>query len=65
MKRRHQSFRGEIGSLLYRIIYIGLVLLGITFFGLSIFDDIILVILGAITFALVGFILRWVGFWKY
>lgn len=65
MRRRYRSFRGEVGSMLYRIIYLGLLYLGIKFFGLSIFDNIILAILGVIAFEVVGFVLRGMGFWKY
>lgn len=68
MKRRYRgrrSFRGEVGSILYRIIYLGLLYLGIRFFHVSIFDDVILAILGMIAFELVGFILRAIGFWRY
>ncbi len=65
MRENYKSFRGEIGSYLYRIIYLGLLYFGFKLFGLSIFDDFILAILGAIVFELVGFILRKIGFWKY
>jgi len=65
MRKHHRSFEGEIGSILYRIIYLGLLFLGIKFFGLSIFDDIIFAIFGAIAFEATGFILRKTGFWRY
>ena len=65
MGRYHQSLKGDVGALLYRIIYLGLLYLGVKAFGLSIFDDIILAILGVVTFEIVGFVLRKIGFWKY
>jgi len=65
MKRSYYSFNKEVGSFLYRLIYLGLLYLGIRFWGLSIFDDLILFLLGALSFELVGFILRGIGFWKY
>jgi len=65
MRKHYRSFRGEVGSILYRIIYLGLLYLGIKFFGISIFDDIILAVLGVVAFELVGFILRKIGFWRY
>jgi len=65
MKKHYISFRGAVGSLLYRIIYLALLYLGIKFFGSSIFDGVILAILGFISFELIGIILRGMGFWKY
>ena len=65
MRRHYRSFRGDVSSVLYRLIYGSLLLLGVKLFGLSIFDDIILVILGIAVFEIVGFILRKIGFWRY
>jgi hypothetical protein len=65
MKQRYYSFKGEIGSLLYRIIYLGILYLGLKFFGTSILDDLVIFLIGSLSFELVGFILRGIGFWKY
>ncbi len=65
MRRHYYSFKGEIGSLLYRIIYLGILYLGLKLFGTSILDDLIIFLIGSLSFELVGFILRSIGFWKY
>jgi len=62
---RYYSFKGEVGSVLNRLIRLGIFLFGLKFFGLSIIDDLILAIIGVIAYELVGIILRGIGFWKY
>lgn len=65
MKKHYRSWRGELGSGLYRIIYLLVLGLGFKFLGTSVFDDIVLLVAGVITFELVGFILRAIGVWRY
>lgn len=54
-----------LGSLMYRIIYLGLLYLGIKLVGNSILHNSVLIFVGAFSFEIVGFILRTTGFWKY
>ncbi|MEW6407793.1 MAG: hypothetical protein AB1465_03825 [Patescibacteria group bacterium] len=65
MRKYRRSFRGEVGSVLYWFIYLGLLGLGYKLFGLSILDGVILAILGLVVYVLVGFLLRKIGFWRY
>lgn len=65
MGRHYHSFKGDVGSLLYRVIYLGILYLGLKFFGTSVLDDLVIFLIGALSFELVGFILRGIGFWKY
>lgn len=58
MRKKYYSFKSEVGSFLYRLIYLGLLYLGFKFWGTSILDELILFLIGAISFELVGFILR-------
>ena len=63
MPRRYRSSNREIGSLMYRMVYLVLLYLGIKFFGTSILNGVVLALLGIFSFELVGFILRGIGFW--
>lgn len=63
-RRKYHTFKGEVGSALYRIIYLLILGFGIKFFGTSILNDVVIILIGSLSFELVGLILRGVGFWR-
>jgi len=65
MKRRRYSPNKELGSLLYGFIYTLLLWLGIKLIGNTVFNEIILVIIGILAYWFVGYFLRTIGIWKY
>lgn len=65
MTRRRYSSNAELGSIMYRIIYLSLLYIGIKLFGMDVFNDPIPFIIGIVSFELVPVVLRSIGIWKY
>lgn len=63
-KRRQYTFKQELGSRLYYLILLLLVVGSYKIWGLQVFDEIWILILGAVSYKLVGFILRSTGIWR-
>ena len=63
--RRRYSFKQELGSRLYYLILFLLLAGAYKIWGLSVFDEIWLMVLGIVSYKLVGFILRTTGIWRY
>ncbi len=63
-RRRQYTFKQELGSRLYYLILLLLVIGSYKIWGLQVFDEIWILILGAVSYKLVGFILRSTGIWR-
>lgn len=63
--RRRYSFKQELGSKLYYLILFLLLAGAYKIWGLNVFDEIWLLVLGIVSYKLVGFILRSTGIWRY
>ncbi|MEI8229922.1 MAG: hypothetical protein WCG83_02175 [Candidatus Peregrinibacteria bacterium] len=63
-RRRYWSFKQELGSKLYYIILLLLLVGAYKIWGLSVFDEFWLAILGIVSYKLVGFVLRATGIWR-
>lgn len=65
MYKKRYSFHRELGSMLYRIIYASLLYLLIKIFGADILlNNLVIFLLGIISFELVGIALRGIGLWR-
>ncbi len=57
------KFNREVGSLLYRLIFLIIFLICFKIWGLNVTDDIFIFIMSLVTYKLVGFFLHKIGFW--
>ena len=62
--RRPYSFKQELGSRLYYITLLVILLGSYKIWGLSVFDEFWLAILGIVSYKLVGFVLRATEIWR-
>lgn len=62
-RRRQYSFRQELGSKLYYLTLFLLLMGAYKVWGLSIFDEFWLAVLGVASYKFVGFVLRATGIW--
>jgi len=63
-RRKHWSFKQELGSKLYYITLFFLLIGAYKIWGLSVFDEFWLAVLGIVSYKLVGFVLRATGIWR-
>jgi hypothetical protein len=60
---RKYSFHRDVGSRLNGLISLCIFFLLNHFFGFSVFNEFVFVIISGVSYRLVGFILRGIGFW--
>lgn len=63
-RRRYWSFKQALGSKLYYLILLLLLIGAYKIWGLSVFDEFWLAIFGIVSYKLVGFILRSMDIWR-
>jgi hypothetical protein len=61
---RRYSFKQELGSKLYYLTLLLLVTGSYKIFELRVFDEFWIVVLGVVSYKLVGFVLRTTGIWR-
>ncbi len=62
-RRKHYSLKQELGSKLYYLTLLFLVIGSYKIFGLRVFDELWILVLGVVSYKLVGFVLRATGIW--
>ena len=62
-RRKYYSFKQGLGSKLYHLTLLLLIIGSYKIFGLGIFDEFWIMVLGVVSYKLVGFILRSTGIW--